>query len=184
MFGRLLLAAMVTTGLLSGQRGGGGDGEEGGGSGMAGMGRGMGGGMSGGMGGGGGMSRVVRPSKLELFAEKLKLSKEQKDELIKILSAGREEATPLRQPIEQERIIITEFLNGKADVLKKSLESYAALMAQMAGVEAKAFAKVLATLKPNQQSKSAQAFELLAGTFDPPSSGRGGMGRGGQRGRN
>jgi len=187
MFARLLLAAILTAGLASAQRGGGAGGgmggEEGGGGG-GGMG-GMGGG-TGGMGGGGGMTRVVRPSKLEMFADKLKLSKEQKEELIKILSAGREEATLLRQPIDQERVNITEsILNGKADVLKKSMDNYAALMGQMAGVEAKAFAKVLATLKPNQQSKSAQVFELLAGVFDPPSSSRGGMGRSGQRsGRN
>jgi uncharacterized membrane protein len=182
MFIRLLLSAILATGLASAQRGGGGEDGIGGGGMEGGMGRGMGGGM-GGMGGGGGMSRMVRPSKLEMFADKLKLSKEQKEELLKVLSAGREEAMPLRQPIEQERVNITEsILNGKADTLKKSLDNYAALMAQMAGVEAKAFAKVLATLKPNQQSKSAQAFELLAGTFDPPAS-RSGMGRGG-RGRN
>ena len=181
MFARLLLAVMLAASLASAQRGGGGDeGFGGGGGGMDGMGRGAGGG-TGGM-GGGGMPRVVRPSKLEMFADKLKLTKDQKEELLKILSAGREEAMPLRQPIEQERVNITEsILNGKADVLKKSLDNYAVLMAQMASVEAKAFAKVLSTLKPNQASKSAQAFELLGGTFDPPSRG---MGRGGQRGRN
>jgi len=180
MFGRLLLATILAAAMASAQRGGGGGGEEGGaGDGMGGR-----GGMGGGMGGGGGMPRMARPSKLEMFADKLKLNKDQKEELIKILSAGREEATPLRQPIEQERINVTEsILKGNADLLKKSLDNYAVLMAQMAGVEAKAFAKVLATLKPNQQPKSAQAFELLAGTFDPPASGRGGMGRG-QRGRN
>src|SRR5689334_7012605 len=176
MLGRLLLAVLFAAALASAQRGGGG-GEEGGAEGGMGRGGGMGGGM-GGMGGGGGMTRMVRPSKLEMFAEKLKLSREQKEDLLKILAAGREEATPLRQPIEQERINITEsILKGNTDMLKKSMDNYSALMAQMAGVEAKAFAKVMATLKPNQQSKSAQAFELLAGTFDPPASGRGGMTR-------
>src|SRR5947208_1379036 len=130
MFTQLLLATILAADLASAQRGGGG-GEEGGGgmSGMGGMGGGMGSGM-GGMGGGSGMSRMVRPSKLEMFADKLKLTREQKEELLKILSAGREEATPLRQPIDQERVnIIESMLNGKAEMLKKSMDNYAALMA-------------------------------------------------------
>jgi hypothetical protein len=177
MFARLLAASILFAALAFAQRGGGG-GEDG----MSGSG-GM-SGMSGGMGGmgGGGMPRMVRLSKLEMFADKLKLNKEQREEFARILSAGHEEATPLKQPILQERVNITDsLLRGDRDALKKSLDSYGALMAQMAAVEAKAFAKVLATLKPNQQSKSAQAFELLAGTFDPAPAGRG---RAGQRGRN
>jgi hypothetical protein len=53
--------------------------------------------------------------------------------------------------------------------------------AQVTGIETKAFAKVCATLKPNQQGKAASAFELMAGMFNAPAGGRGGR-RGGGRG--
>jgi hypothetical protein len=51
----------------------------------------------------------------------------------------------------------------------------------MTGIEAEAFGKVYALLKPNQQSKAPQAFELMAGMFAGGGMGGGmGRGRGGQ----
>ena len=175
MFRRLSVSLILVAAMAMAQRGGGGGGGMGEGGGEGGMG---GGGGMGGMGGGGGMMRVAPKTKLELFAEKLKLSKEQSDELVKILAAGREEATPIRGQMESGRVAITNaMLKGNPDDTKKFVEAYGNLAGQMAGVEAKVFAKVFEILKPNQQSKAGQAFPYLAGIYDP-AGGRGGAGRG------
>jgi hypothetical protein len=69
---------------------------------------------------------------------------------------------------------------GKAseDDIKKMMGEYATVCATMTGMEADAFGKIYALLKPNQQSKAPQAFELMAGMFAG-----GGMGGVGGRGR-
>jgi hypothetical protein len=179
MFLRVLFTAVLAAGLALAQRGGGGGG--------GGMGDDMGGGMGGGggrgmdgMGGGMGM-RPQRQSKFEQFVEKLKLSKEQGEEVQKAFSAAQEEAAPIRSQMDQGRVTIAgALIEGKsADDVKKMQDAYAALCAKMAAVEAKAFAKVYATLKPNQQSKAPAAFELMAGMFERPAGG--GARRGGRQ---
>jgi hypothetical protein len=47
----------------------------------------------------------------------------------------------------------------------------------MASIEASAFAKPYATLKPNQQSNAAQAFTIMAGIFQPAAPSGGGRGQ-------
>jgi hypothetical protein len=166
MFVRLLLTAILAATLASAQRGGGGGGRGG-----------EGGDMSGGM--GGGMPRVQRQSKFELFADRLRLNKDQKDEVQTIFTDALREAAPVREQISKGREVITgAILDGKSqDDLKKMMDAYTMLAAQMTAIETKAFGKVYATLKPNQQTKAAPAFELMAGMFDPPSGGRGGARR-------
>lgn len=179
MLVRLMLAAIISAGLASAQPGSGGMGEGMGGGG--GMGRG-GGGMGESMGGGGMMPR--RQSKLDQLADKLKLKSDQKTEVEKILSAAMEKAGPVRDQLNQARRAVAEAMLNKAsdDDVKKALEGYAAVSAQMTGIEADAFGKIYALLKPNQQGKAAQAFELMAGLFSGGGGG-GGMGRGrGNRG--
>ena len=69
-------------------------------------------------------------------------------------------------------------LAGKPDdEMKPVVEAYTAAAAQMAGIEARAFAKIYATLKPDQQSRAGQAFALMAGIFQPAAP-RGPGGRG------
>ena len=77
-------------------------------------------------------------------------------------------------------------IDGKpADEVNKLTADYATVAAQMTKVEADAFAKIYALLKPNQQAKADQAFELMAGMFSggPRPRGPGGMGGGAGRGR-
>jgi Spy/CpxP family protein refolding chaperone len=177
MLVRLLLAAVIAAGLASAQPGGGmGEGMGGGG----GMGRG-GSGMGEGMGGGGMMPR--RQSRLDQLADKLKLKSDQKSEVERILSAAMEKAGPVRDQLNQARRAVAEaMLNNASDEdVKKALDGYAAVSAQMTGVEADAFGKIYALLKPNQQGKAAQAFELMAGLFSGGGGG-GGTGRRGNRG--
>jgi hypothetical protein len=174
MFGRLLLLAILAITCTFAQ-------EEGGGGGGGGGGRG---------GGGGGMESgmpafMPKKTKLELFAEKLKLNqKEQAPEVEKILSAAVQEAAPVRGQIERGRAALAEsIINGKGDEdFKKTQDAVAGLMVQLTVIEAKAFGQVLATLKPNQQAKAGQAFELLDGYFDEAQAAAGGRGRGAARG--
>jgi Spy/CpxP family protein refolding chaperone len=163
MFARLLLTAALFSTLALAQGGM----KGGGGGGMNDMGGGM----------GGGMPRGQRPSRFDQVADKLKLNKEQKEQAQTIVDAAREEAAPLRESVAKARLGIADALvNAKGDdEVKKAQDAYAAEVVKMTGVEAKAFGKIYALLKPNQQSKAPQAWDLMADMFS--SSGRGG-GRG------
>lgn len=176
MLARWLPAAILAATLASAQRGGGG-GMEGGMEGGGGA-RGGGPGGEGGMGMAGGTPRVQRQSKLDTIADKLKLNKEQKQQVETIFQAAMEEARPVAEQIAKAReAIASAMIDGKSgDDAGKMLTQYAILAGQMTSIETKAFGKVYALLKPNQQSKAPAAFELMAGMF-------GGQGTGGGRGR-
>jgi Spy/CpxP family protein refolding chaperone len=176
MLARWLLTAMLAATLASAQRGGGGgmDGE--GSGGMRG---------EGGRGMGGSMPRVQRQSRFDMIADKLKLNKDQKDQVLTIFQAAMEEARPVGDQITKGREVIAGAMinGGSADEIKKMLDEYAGLAAQMTAIETKAFGKVYALLKPNQQSKAPAAFELMAGMFGgrAPSGPGGGRSRGSDR---
>ena len=176
MLVRLFLTAVLAAGLASAQRGGGGGGGDEGG---------MGGG--GGMGAGGGMpGGMRRQTKEELLLDKLKLNKDQKEEAMKILAAAREKAAPVRDQINKGRqVIVAVMVEKHEDDVKKLMGDYAIVSAQMTGIETEAFAKIYALLKPNQQAKAPQAFEMMAGMFAGGGMpGAAGRGRGQGQGRN
>ena len=177
MLVRLLLTAVLAAGFASAQ-GGGDEGGMGGGGGRGGGGRGGGGGDM-----GGGMPQMRRLSRQEMLIDKLKLGKEQKESAANILSAAMEKAAPVRDQLYKGRATIANAMLGKAsdDDLKKLMGEYTTVCATMTGIEAEAFGKVYALLKPNQQSKAPQAIELMAGMFAGGMPGGGaGRGRGGQ----
>jgi hypothetical protein len=184
MFGRLLLTGLLAFGCaLAQDEGGGGGGGMGGGRGSVGN---MGGGDMGAMGGG-----PRRPNKVEQIADKLKLSKEQKEDFAKILSAARERAMSVRTEMDKARADLAgAMIDGNPDNVAKLTANYAGVAAKMTAIEADAFGKIYAELKPNQQGKAEQAFELMAGVFSAPAAGGGmnrgmgaGMGSGGGSGR-
>ena len=146
-----------------------------------------GGGSEGGMGGegatGGGMPRVQRQSKQDLLFDKLKLSKEQKQQAQQILSTTMQKSATARDLVTKGRQIIATALIEKRsdDEIKRLFNEYTTVSAQMTSFEAEAFGKIYAILKPNQQSKAPQAFELMAGMF--AGGGRGGEGQGRGEGR-
>ena len=112
--------------------------------------------------------RPTRQSRFDVISEKLKLSKEQKEEAAKIFDAAQETVGQTRQQIVQGRDVITNaILAGKGgETLDKMMEQYTALLAQMTRIEAEAYGKLYATLKPNQQSKAPAVFEeQMAGMF-------------------
>jgi hypothetical protein len=179
MLVRLLLTAVLAAGFASAQRGGGGGGmggDEGGGGG--------GGGRGGDM--GAAMPQVRRLTKTEMLFDKLKLNKDQKEAAQAILSAAMEKAAPARDQLSKGRIVIANAITGKSseEDIKNLLGQYTAVGATMTGIEAETFGKLFALLKPNQQSKAPQAFELMAGMFagggmpGGAGRGRGGQGRG------
>ena len=169
MFIKLLLTAMLATTLAFAQGGGG----------MGGGG--MGGDDTSGRGDDTGGMRIQRQTPFDIFADRLKLNKDQKAEAQTVLADAMKESAALRQQLAQSRVAIANaILGGKSeDDLKKVMDAYASVVAQETGIETKAFAKVCATLKPNQQGKAAAAFESMAGIFNAPAGGAGG-----RRGRN
>ena len=176
MLARLLVMATMATTLAFAQGGGGMGGDDTGG---------MGG--TGGRGGGtgddtGGMPRMQRQAPFDIFADRLKLNKDQKTEALAAVSDALKESGPLRQQLLQAKLNMAKAMLGgaSADDLKKIEDAYASLAAQVTGIETKAFAKVCGLLKPNQQGKAASAFELMAGMFNVSAGGGGG----GRRGRN
>jgi hypothetical protein len=170
MIRKVVLVALATATLVCAQGRGGG--------------RGGGGGGGGDMGSFAPMPRAQRLSKLDQFSEKLKLNKEQVEEVNKILGETNQKVAPMRAEIEKSRTNIAgAHIQGVSpDELKKLMEAHTALEVQVDGLEVETFAKIYALLKPNQQSKAAQAFEFLAGAFDGAPGGGGG-GRGGRRGQ-
>jgi hypothetical protein len=161
MLVRLLLTAVLAAGVGAAQIGG----DEGGMGGGGGRGGGRGGGGGGDM--GGTMPQVRRLTKTEMLFEKLKLNKEQKEEAATIISAAMEKAAPTRDLLNKGRMVIANTITGKGsdDEIKKLLGEYASVSATMTSIEAEAFGKLYALLKPNQQAKAPQAFELMAGMF-------------------
>ena len=170
MFVRLLLTAMLATTLAFAQGGGGmGGGDTGG----------MGGGRAGGIGDDTSGVRMQRQTPFDIFAERLKLNKDQKAEAQTVLADAMKESAPLRQQLMQSKLEIAKAMLGGAspDDLKKAMDTYTSVAAQVTGIETKAFAKVCATLKPNQQGKAASAFESMAAMFNTPAGGAEGRSR-------
>ena len=129
----------------------------------------------------GAMPRMQRQAPFDIFSEHLKLNKDQKTEALTVLGDALKESGPLRQQLMQAKLDIAKAMLGgaSADDLKKTMDTYTSVATQLTGLETKAFAKVCASLKPNQQGKAASAFELMAGMFNAPAGGGGG----GRRGR-
>jgi len=173
MFARLMLAAVLAVGIAAAQ-------DEGGGGGG-----GMGGGGGRGGGGGGDMAPSMGPArkqtKMEMLFDKLKLNNQQKEDVAAILQATNEKAAPVRDQLAKGRATIANALMAKTseEDIKKLMAAYTQVATMMTQVEAEAFGKIYATLKPNQQSKAPQAFELMAGMFSGTTAGAGGRGRGG-----
>jgi len=121
------------------------------------------------------------PGQLDPFADKLKLSKEQRTETDAIVSAAREEMGPLQGKLLEARKNLAAALIGgqNGDAVDRMAHAYTAISAQIKAVEAKAFGKLCPLLKPNQQAKAVQNFGLLAQLIEQGQMG-GGQWSGGQ----
>ena len=81
------------------------------------------------------------------------------------------------QMLQLRQKLLNDELAGDSADAKSVLDAYTAAAAKMSHIEADAFSKVYALLKPNQQSKAPQAFARMAGFFQA-TPGRGGRGGG------
>jgi hypothetical protein len=126
--------------------------------------------------------RALTP--FEQFAGRLKLDeKTQVPGTQEIFTAAAQEAGPVAvEMLQLRQKLLNAVLSGSPEDQKAVEGAYAVAAAKMAGIEAAAFAKVYATLKPNQQSNAPQAFALIAGFFQAAAPAGGGRGqrRGGQ----
>lgn len=150
------------------------------------------GGGGGGFGGGGGSglpAGMNAPLTIaQQFASKLKLEKTQSPDVDQVLSAAAAEAAPVSQQMLQLRQrMVNAARTNRPEELKAAQDEYAAAAAKAAAIEAAAFGKVYAMLKPNQQKDAPQAFALLAGLFTnataPAGGARGGRAQGQGGGR-
>ena len=84
----------------------------------------------------------------------------------------------VQQLVQARNVLATALIAGKSQAdLDEITKTVVAAQLQMTGVEVSAFQKIFALLKPNQTAKAPEAFDLMAGIFEPQS-GRGGGGRG------
>lgn len=113
---------------------------------------------------------VMRPKTLmEQFVETLKIDqKTQAPAVQEIFAAALKEANPVvGQMMQSRQRLVNADIAANAEQTKAELDTYAAAATKMALIEAQTFSKVMATLKPNQQSKGPQAFAIMAGIFMP-----------------
>lgn len=164
MFWRFVFTVAITT-LTAFAQGGGDMG--GGGMGRGGSMGGMNGGREGGDMGPSMRAPQQRQSAFDMFADKLRLNKDQKGESLTILQDAAKEITPIQQQLQQARQDLAgALISGAAnDHVDQLLKAYAPLAAQTAAIEAKAFARICKMLKPGQEKNAGQAFELLAETL-------------------
>jgi len=119
----------------------------------------------------------------EKLIDRLKLDAKTQapDVRLLLMDASREAAAPSQKMLELRQRLVNLAIQNKNDEMAAVVTAYEAAAAEMAGVEARAFAKIYAILKPNQQANAPDAFAIMAGMFQPSPT-RGGGGRGGQRG--
>jgi hypothetical protein len=133
--------------------------------------RGGGGGGRGGNGMGIGDGAPSGPAnRLEIFANMLKLSKDQKRDVKTILDDGQKEANPLRdQMVKSRDSIAAAVQEGKsADQVKPLIIAHAGLEGQMVEIEMKSFFGIAKTLEPDQRSQLSNFFHVIKGLFQNP----------------
>ena len=115
------------------------------------------------------MQRLPRMSRFDTIADKLKLSREQKEQAAAFFDAAQEAAAPLNEQIANGRNqIATAMIQGQnnGEGFDKLMNAYTAVLAQMDTIEATVYGKLYAILKPNQQSKASLVFaEQFPGLF-------------------
>lgn len=132
---------------------------------------------------GGGGSGAAQIAALQAFADKLKLDQKVQIPAVETIftDAARAALPVSTQLVQLRRRLFDAETAGKADEIAAAREALATTSAKMTTIETEAYQRVFAILKPNQQSKTAEVFELMAGLFQTaprPTSGRTGRGGG------
>ena len=148
MLARIVLICAVIASVASAQRGGGG---RGGGMGM----------------GGGEFGMPSSRSRLDIYSDMLKLSKEQKKDFKSSMDEAQKEATPVHQEILKSRGAIAEAVRaGKSqDELNPLINAEAAMETQMVNIELKAFLRLFKSLDAEQQQRVNPILFMMKGVF-------------------
>jgi hypothetical protein len=115
--------------------------------------------------GGWGSAHAQFLSPFDQFAVKLKLDQEQKAAVQPIVDAAEKDMGTAQQKLLQARKdLVLAMLDPKAspEDIAKLTAGYTALSAQAKAIEAAAFGKICALLKPNQLSKAVPTFAIMA----------------------
>jgi len=126
---------------------------------------------------------LAEPLPGEKMIDRLKLDdKTQAPEVRLLLMDASRDAAPVAQKVLDIRLRLGNLaLQNNLEEMPAATEAYAAAATEMAAIEARAFTKIYAMLKPNQQPNAAPAFAMMAGIFQlSPGRGRGGQRGGGQ----
>ena len=93
-------------------------------------------------------------NKLDTIAATLDLNKDQKKAAKTILEDGAKEAAPLREQVVKSRIAVGEAVAAKKgdDEIKQAAQASSQLSTQLAQVELRTFAKIIATLDDTQKA--------------------------------
>jgi len=149
MFFKIILIGMLGTALVFAQRGGDG---YGGGNGEPNI-------PSTALGGG---------TRFDRISEVLKLNKEQKKQVKATLDDAQKQAAPIHDQMMKGRQAIAEAVAGarSQDEVNQLVNASAALEAQIAAIELKAFAAIYKGLDSGQQAKTPPVFMMMKGIFN------------------
>jgi len=107
-------------------------------------------------------------TRFDRISDALKLNKEQKKQVKTTLDDAQKQATPIHDQMMKGRQAIAEAVAGgkSQDEINQLVNANAALDAQIAGVELKAFAAIYKGLDSDQQTKTAAVFMMMKGLFN------------------
>jgi hypothetical protein len=123
-------------------------------------------------GGSGAPPMVAEPTPFERFVDKLLLDTDQLTQIQKFFGPVVTEGAPVSRELvaHREKMIAAEAA-GKADDFTAAAAGYAATSAKMTALEIKAFKQAEGILKPKQLNKTAEAFSMIGGLFNQPTTG-------------
>jgi Spy/CpxP family protein refolding chaperone len=101
------------------------------------------------------------------LAEQLNLTDAQKEQAKTIFQEARQQAQPIRQQLRENREALAAAVKaGKGDAEIQQLSATTgSLMGQLTAIRTEAFAKVYATLTPEQRTKADQLHEQMKTRF-------------------
>jgi hypothetical protein len=107
-------------------------------------------------------------TRLDRISEVLKLTKEQKKEVRATLDDAQKQAAPIHDRMMKGRQVIAEAVAGakSQDEINQLVNANAALEAQIARIELKAFAAIYKGLDSGQQTRTAPVFAMMKGLFN------------------
>jgi Spy/CpxP family protein refolding chaperone len=103
------------------------------------------------------------PTKFDMIATALNLTKDQKKNVKAILDEGAKEAAPLRDQISKSRIVVGEAIaaNKSEDELKQVAKTTSDVTAQLTELEISTFAKIFGALDETQKKDTKSLSRAL-----------------------